>query len=58
MADLPEIPEWLAKKISAFIRASANGQVTLSWTQHQIASFDFREIGKIAHNSRLESTGK
>lgn len=54
MADIPQVPEWLARKISAFIARTPSGQATLSWTQHRIASFDLREVGKIRDNERDE----
>jgi len=51
VAEIPEIPDWLAKKISAAIRSMGSGQAMVSWTQHRVASYDIREVGKVAYDT-------
>jgi hypothetical protein len=54
MADLREIPEWLARKISQFIKAARSGQVALNFTQGRVQSFDLREHGRVEQNGTDE----
>jgi hypothetical protein len=50
MADIPEVPEWLARKISNAIRTTNAGQAILNWNEHRVASYDLREVGKVSHS--------
>jgi hypothetical protein len=50
VADVPEVPDWLARKITAFIRGARSGQITLNFTQGRVESFDLREHGRVGQS--------
>lgn len=51
MADLPELPSWLARKISLFIQNARTGQITLNFTDRRIqGGYVLQESGRIRDN--------
>ena len=50
MADVPDVPEWLAIKITRFIRGARTGQVVLNFTEGRVQTYDLRESGKIGYH--------
>lgn len=46
MAEIAAVPDWLAVKLSRFIREAKTGSVTLHFADGRVETAEFREIAR------------